>query len=170
MRPWPVTRLRQTGRSWPALIAAILALAAGLGVLAALPGGVLPPATSGKGEANVLAEGRAIYAQYCARCHGADLEGQSNWQTPLPSGRLPAPPHDASGHTWHHSDRVLFEITKRGPAAVVGGGYESDMPGFAGVLTDERIEAVLAFIKSRWPERERRFQERVSESDREAKQ
>jgi mono/diheme cytochrome c family protein len=115
----------------------------------------------------VLAEGRTLYSQYCARCHGANLEGQPDW-TRRPSGRLPAPPHDASGHTWHHSDRVLFEITKKGTAAVVGGGYESDMPPFEGVLTDGQIRAVLAFIKSTWPERERRFQERVSQSDRDA--
>jgi mono/diheme cytochrome c family protein len=167
MRRWRGIRSRYCR----ALSAAGLALAAaGLGVFAALQEGFVPPSTGGKGTGKVLAKGRAIYAQYCARCHGANLEGQQNWQTPLPSGRLPAPPHDATGHTWHHSDRMLFEITKRGTAAVVGGGYESDMPAFEGVLTDEQIHAVLAFIESRWPERERRFQERVSQSDREAKQ
>ncbi|MBB90587.1 MAG: cytochrome C, partial [Magnetovibrio sp.] len=40
---------------------------------------------------------------------------------------------------------------KRGPAAVVGGSYESDMPGFDGVLTDAEIVAVLSYIKSTWP-------------------
>jgi mono/diheme cytochrome c family protein len=121
------------------------------------------------GQKAVLVEGRALYRQHCARCHGANLEGQPDWTKRLPSGRLPAPPHDASGHTWHHSDRTLFEITKKGTAAVVGDGYESDMPGFDGVLSDEQIRAVLAFIKSTWPERERRFQERVSQSDLEAR-
>jgi mono/diheme cytochrome c family protein len=29
-------------------------------------------------------------------------------------------------------------------------GYESDMPGFTGKLSDDEIWAVLAFIKSRW--------------------
>ena len=29
-------------------------------------------------------------------------------------------PHDASGHTWHHADDLLFEIVKDGPAAVIG--------------------------------------------------
>jgi mono/diheme cytochrome c family protein len=124
---------------------------------------------SGIAQKSVLAEGMAIYGQHCARCHGANLEGQPDWKRRLPSGRLPAPPHDASGHTWHHSDRALLQITKKGTAAVVGGGYESDMPGFEDVLTDEQIRAVLAFIRSTWPERERRFQERVSQSDREAR-
>lgn len=109
--------------------------------------------------------GEAIYDEHCASCHGADLEGEPNWKEPLPSGQLPAPPHDETGHTWHHSDRVLFEITKYGPAAVVGEGYESNMPAFEGVLTDEEIRAVLEFIKSTWPEREREFQEHVTRQD-----
>jgi mono/diheme cytochrome c family protein len=108
-----------------------------------------------------VATGRALYARHCASCHGAALEGQPNWQERLPGGRMPAPPHDASGHTWHHPDDVLFRITRDGVAAVVP-GYESDMPAFAGVLSDTEIRAVLAFIKSTWPERERRFQEAVS--------
>jgi len=120
-------------------------------------------------KGSALAVGQSVYAQHCAGCHGAKLEGQPDWKRRLPSGRLPAPPHDASGHTWHHPDSMLFEITKKGTAAVVGGGYESDMPGFDGVLTDEQIRAALAFIKSQWPERERRHQERISQRAREAK-
>ncbi|MGE0653353.1 MAG: cytochrome c, partial [Alphaproteobacteria bacterium] len=73
-----------------------------------------------------LERGRAIYVANCASCHGAKLEGQPDWKSRLPSGRMPAPPHDASGHTWHHPDGVLFRITREGPAAVVGGGYQSD--------------------------------------------
>jgi hypothetical protein len=70
---------------------------------------------------------------------------------------LPAPPHDASGHTWHHSDAELFLITKKGMAALVP-DYPSSMPGFEGMLTDGEITAVLEFIKSTWPDRERTYQ------------
>ena len=121
--------------------------------------------TSGIASVEVVSQGRQIYSDQCAACHGTDLEGQPDWRSPLPSGRLPAPPHDASGHTWHHPDDVLFRIVKEGTAAIVGGGYESDMPGFADVLSDPEIRAVLAYIKSTWPERERRYQERVSEAN-----
>jgi len=38
-------------------------------------------------------------------------------------------------------------------------GYENDMPPFDGVLTDDQIKAVLAYIKSTWPQREREYQE-----------
>lgn len=108
-------------------------------------------------SSNRIAQGALIYTENCASCHGANLEGQSNWMQPLPTGRLPAPPHDESGHTWHHSDDDLFKITKFGLAAIVP-GYESDMPTYASVLTDAEILSVLEFIKSRWPERERAYQ------------
>ena len=56
---------------------------------------------------------------------------------------------------------MLFRIVKEGTAAVVGQGYESDMPAFAGVLSDQHIDDVLAFIKSTWP-RERSYQAEAS--------
>jgi mono/diheme cytochrome c family protein len=121
-------------------------------------------ASTAVASADVIAQGRQIYADQCAACHGADLEGQPDWRTPLASGRLPAPPHDESGHTWHHPDEVLFRIVKEGTAAVVGGGYESDMPGFSDVLSGAEIRAVLEYIKSTWPERERSYQLDVSRS------
>lgn len=102
-------------------------------------------------DAAKFALGARVYAQACAACHGAKLEGQPNWRKRLASGRLPAPPHDDSGHTWHHADDVLFGITKNGlvpPYAPKG--YESDMPAFGEKLSDEEIWAVLAYIKSHW--------------------
>jgi mono/diheme cytochrome c family protein len=109
-----------------------------------------------------IAIGRQVYVAQCAVCHGVDLEGQPDWQRRSPSGRMPAPPHDATGHTWHHADDILFRIVREGPGAVVGGKYQSDMPGFANVLSDDEIRAVLAYIASTWPDREKTFQEQVS--------
>lgn len=100
---------------------------------------------------NEIALGRAVYEKHCASCHGVQREGQADWQRRLPSGRMPAPPHDDTGHTWHHPERVLFDITKHGvvpPHAPPG--YQSDMPAFRSVLSDGEIRAVLAYIKSRW--------------------
>ncbi|PWC69827.1 hypothetical protein TSH58_14735 [Azospirillum sp. TSH58] len=99
-----------------------------------------------------VAQGKAVYAEQCASCHGTRLEGQPEWQSRKPDGRLRAPPHDASGHTWHHPDADLFKITKQGVVEFAPPGYESDMPAFGGVLSDAEIWAVLAFIKSSWPE------------------
>lgn len=102
-------------------------------------------------QPDVVALGGSIYAEHCASCHGSNLEGQPNWQQRLENGRLPAPPPDETGHTWHHPDQVLFELTKYGPVAVVDANYESDMPGFESTLSDQEIIAVLSYIKSRWP-------------------
>lgn len=111
--------------------------------------------------------GEAVYRERCANCHGADLEGQPNWRIRMPNGRLPAPPHDGSGHTWHHPDEVLFDITKQGLRPFAPPGYQSDMPAFEGVLRDEEIRAVIAYIMSRWPEEILRRQQRI---DRQAAQ
>lgn len=102
-------------------------------------------------DARLVETGRSIYAKHCAACHGVKLEGQPNWKVRLPTGRLPAPPHDETGHTWHHPDQMLFGITKFGVTPPYGPpGHQSDMPAFQSVLTDDEIRAVLAFIKSRW--------------------
>lgn len=108
------------------------------------------PAKPDLTDPRLIARGRAVYAEHCASCHGASLEGQPNWRKPLPNGRLPAPPHDASGHTWHHSDAQFFAKTKEGTAAAVP-GYETDMPAYRDILGDADIWAVLAFIQSTWP-------------------
>ena len=111
----------------------------------------------------VLATGQALYGKHCAACHGARLEGQPRWRERDASGRLPAPPHDASGHTWHHPDQVLFDITKHGVAKAANlKDYDSAMPAFDGVLGDAEIVAVLAWIRSQWPTDIRRQQEEVN--------
>jgi mono/diheme cytochrome c family protein len=107
--------------------------------------------------------GAAVYREHCAACHGLRLEGQPNWRVRFPDGRLPAPPHDATGHTWHHPDQHLFDITKYGTAALVGGDYNTDMAAFGDRLSDRQIWAALAYIKSQWPEEIRQRQARMNE-------
>jgi len=94
--------------------------------------------------------GRTIYAEQCASCHGKNLDGEPNWRSRKPNSRLPAPPHDMTGHTWHHQDDLLFQLSKFGTEAIIGGDYKSDMPGFKDILSDREIIAVLSFIKSTW--------------------
>jgi mono/diheme cytochrome c family protein len=112
-------------------------------------------------DAALVARGRVVYAEACASCHGAKLEGQENWRERRPDGKLPAPPHDASGHTWHHPDAMLFRLTREGLQSVLP-GYQSDMPAFAGTLPDRDILASLAYIKSAWPPGIRSHQAQIS--------
>ncbi|MEQ9694562.1 cytochrome c [Shimia sp. SDUM112013] len=131
-------------------ITAAMALVACCGTLAmAEEGGGFFPYS----DPSAVARGQVTYQENCASCHGENLEGEPDWRTPDEDGLMKAPPHDQTGHTWHHPDMQLFLITKYGTAALVGNGYESRMPGFEGVLTDAEIVEVLAYIKSTWPNR-----------------
>ncbi|MFT7596805.1 MAG: mono/diheme cytochrome c family protein [Paracoccaceae bacterium] len=98
-------------------------------------------------------QGATLYADNCASCHGADLKGQANWRAPDADGFMPAPPHDETGHTWHHPDTQLIAITRAGTEALIGGNYQSRMIGFGDTLSDTQIRAVLAYIKSTWPQK-----------------
>jgi mono/diheme cytochrome c family protein len=102
-----------------------------------------------------VATGKQVYQRYCANCHGANLEGVPNWKIAQPDGSYLPPPHDSSGHTWHHPDPVLIEI-------ITNGGdrerYNAKMPGFGGQLTQLEIIAVLDFIKSSWDQEDLEYQ------------
>ena len=115
-------------------------------------------------DAQLVAQGKQVYEAQCAACHGRNLEGQPNWRHRDSAGRLPAPPHDASGHTWHHPDEVLFRLTKYGVAKAANlKDYQSAMPAYEGVLSDREIVAVLSWIKAQWPQDIRRKHDEVNE-------
>ena len=107
-------------------------------------------------EANILLKptdtlltslGRSVYPNYCASCHRVNLEGQPNWRHRDIYGYLPAPPHDETGHTWHHSDENLFLTIKYGIKEMIGKKYQNNMPAYKDVITDTEIIAVLSLIK-----------------------
>jgi len=131
-----------------AAIAVLAAIVLYLGTGDATEAGLLKP-----GDRQVTARGENIYAETCAACHGPGLAGEPNWRSPDKDGLMPAPPHDETGHTWHHSEKLLFELTKYGLARAAGlKDHKTRMPVYEGVLSDDDIIAVLSFIKSRWPE------------------
>lgn len=104
-------------------------------------------------DASLVSLGQKIYLQNCASCHGVKLEGQKNWQTRDDEGYLLAPPHDETGHTWHHNDEYLFLMTKYGIEKIIGKKYPNNMPAYEDILSDKEIIAVLSFIKSSWPKK-----------------
>ncbi len=99
---------------------------------------------------SAVQRGAALYKANCASCHGDNLEGEVNWRRPAADGRRRTPPHDETGHTWHHPDKFLFDVTKFGiPSS--DGEAPALMPGYRDILSDAEIIEVLSFIKSTWP-------------------
>jgi mono/diheme cytochrome c family protein len=102
-------------------------------------------------DSSKVAAGKLLYAQRCSSCHGKRLQGQSLWQLQDQYSGRRAPAHDESGHTWEHSDEELFHITRYGRFTAMPPNVASYMPAFEGILNDEQILDVVAFIKARWP-------------------
>lgn len=96
--------------------------------------------------------GHTLYTQYCAYCHGDTLAGQEAWDGDYPKGGRPAVPLDGTAPIWRLSDRDIFDITKFGGQPFSPPSYKNDMPAYEGRLADADIWAILAYVKSRWPE------------------
>ena len=118
-------------------------------------GGGDPTLTASQEE---LALGQQLYEANCAACHGVEGEGQANWRSPDANGRYPAPPHDDTGHTWHHPDQLLHQIVTHG-----GQMENSGMPAFGEQLTAEEIDAILSYIKTFWTAEQRATQTEMTE-------
>ena len=121
------------------------------------------PASEPTPESATAAEltlGETVYIENCASCHGANLEGQADWKTPNEDGSFRSPPHDETGHTWHHDDGYLLERIRYGTAVLPPNLRDkSNMPAYEDILTDEEITAVLTYIKSQWPDDIRQIQQ-----------
>ena len=116
-------------------------------------------------DSSIIENGKQIYSKNCASCHGINLEGQKNWMSRLPDGLMPAPPHDETGHTWHHSDRFLFMVTKYGIEEFIGEKYLNNMPVYKDILSDEEIIAVLSYIKSTWPSKIKKIHDQINDRE-----
>lgn len=133
------------GSTWPFLVNLLVGLFAQLPLAA-----VAFEHTSGP-ETELA---RELYLDHCEACHGVDLEGQADWRNVGANGLYPAPPHDETGHTWHHDDAMLTNYITRGGQAVLddmGVAFTSGMPGFSSVLSDQEIKSILNYIKPTWP-------------------
>ena len=108
--------------------------------------------------------GQTIYKDNCASCHGINLEGQIGWQTEIVDGRRLAPPHNETGHTWHHPDELLFNMTKYGFEELLGKKYPNNMPVYGDILSDGELLAVLGYIKSTWPEKIKAIHNEINQS------
>lgn len=109
-----------------------------------------------------VALGHSLYDQHCAFCHGPELAGKPGWDGDFPTGGRPPLPLDGSGAIARLRDRDLFDVTKFGGQPFSPPTYRNDMPGFEGRLADADIWAIVAFVKSRWPEEAREKQRQAA--------
>ncbi len=84
-----------------------------------------------------VAQGREVFARICAACHGQNAEGYAN--------ELAAPALDHSEHAWHHPDQQIHDWVKNGKL-----GLGRQMPALGDQLSDEEIEAVIAYLHTLW--------------------
>lgn len=137
------------------------AFAVALLAATALAGG-----SGGPGSADIssteVAQGRQIYEQYCAACHGGQGEGAPDWEKPDDKGEMPPPPHDENGHTWRHSDAMLFRMIAEGWRYPFNKTERLTMPAFGESLSDQEIDAVIEYLSTLWTHEQRQYQ--VTES------
>ncbi|TAM04462.1 MAG: cytochrome c [Pusillimonas sp.] len=102
--------------------------------------------------------GRRVYAAQCAACHGPRGEGQPDWDRPNAAGEMPAPPHDRNGHTWKHSDAMLYRLVKNGWRDPFNKTQRLTMPAFGQTLSPKEIHDVIEYLKTMWTPEQRSFQ------------
>lgn len=102
-------------------------------------------------DGDAVERGAELYERHCAACHGGATGGAID--------DIP-PRHNAAGHTWHHPDCDLVDITLRGLPPREG---YPEMPGFAGELSEEDAYAILAHIRTWWEPEQREHQATVTE-------
>lgn len=109
-----------------------------------------------------LQVGEQVYNLRCAHCHGDSGEGQLASTVPntVQLGLHTVPPHDATGHTWQHPSQRLREVILNGiqnPLDLY------PMPPFEGVVTDEEIDHLIAYLALWWTDEQRTWQQRVTQ-------
>lgn len=92
-----------------------------------------------------LQQGKQLYLEHCAVCHGANGEATDNWQQRDENGKLPPPPLNGTAHTWHHSVPVLFRTINEGTGQLGG-----NMPAWKDKLNEEQILLIINWITSLW--------------------
>jgi mono/diheme cytochrome c family protein len=105
-----------------------------------------PPTASSQAAAPAASpapvQADALYKQYCASCHGPDGKGNGP-----AAAALPVKPADHTNPAVMSkiSDAELFKAIKEGGQAV---GKSPAMPPWGGILKDEQIRALVAYVRS----------------------
>lgn len=92
-----------------------------------------------------LDQGRSVFLQNCAVCHGVEATGTADWKRRLADGSLPPPPLNGTAHAWHH-DLATLDRSIRDGGVPLGG----TMPAFGERLDAEARQAAIAYFQSFW--------------------
>ena len=96
-------------------------------------------------------KGKELYDKHCASCHGVAAIGQ-NKDKPYGgrdgNGNLLAPALNPNGHAWHHAPSYLHKYIKDGSPR-----NPSEMPAYGGLLSDDDIRSIIAYIQSLWSDK-----------------
>ena len=113
------------------------AMVKGVAVLAAVL--VLPTLLLAQGSG---ANGKGLYAQHCASCHGPDGKGNG-----VAAAALNPKPADLTNKAYVEGlkDQYLFDLLQKGGAAV---GKSPFMAPFGSKLKDGEIRDVIAYVRS----------------------
>lgn len=128
------------------IAAIVLLVAGGIYLLSIEPQYTIDPT-----DPQRVALGKQVYEAQCADCHGVNLEGEEGWKQPGANGQIKAPPHDETGHTWHHDNSYLIKSIAEGGARLPAEIGVSSMPAYDSLLTPAEIGAVISYIQSKWP-------------------
>jgi mono/diheme cytochrome c family protein len=87
-------------------------------------------------------EGKKLYGQFCASCHGQSGKGDG----PAAAALNPKPRnHTDKEYMSQMSDDEMLKVIKNGGASV---GKSPLMPPWGASLKDEQIQDVIAYIRS----------------------
>lgn len=102
----------------------------------------------------VVQRGARLYAANCQSCHGDAIGGTIEDYPPR---------HNANGHTWHHADCVLVQLTLDGmPPSPDVPPDAPRMQAFRDTLTEGDVTAILAYVKTWWTDKQRAYQADVT--------
>ncbi len=95
-------------------------------------------------ESFEIRNGRIIYLEYCAPCHGTTGKGDGSYYA---SGLKPKPPNfTVPGFTKKTDDDYLFNVIWKGTAAF---GKSPYCPPWGGTLKEEeRVRNIISFLKT----------------------
>lgn len=99
-----------------------------------------------RASAQEEASGRRIYTTYCTGCHGMSGKGDG----PAAKSLAVRPADHTRSAMNKYNDQYLYEIIAKGGASV---GKSAQMPAWGGVVKENQIREVVAYIRTLAPEK-----------------